>query len=269
MDNKFKEEIQNIFPSLELTYLDTLTAKIALVPQVRLGNSLNYTDYEEVSLLNSKSENGVLIPNNSQKPSIPADAELVYKHSLKQGDLLLSYRAKNHIKVLRVKDTPKRSMVGNTATVRIEFKNHDVDTLPILIQSYLQLDMVQEYLINKAIENKKSNDTKRFLISPNILRDLPTPQFTTIDSDIDFEGIMMKRTHLSTLSGDVLQEMKALYMQSDRLLQLSLPSYINNQIKLQQTSLRDKDITTKLVKLQLCLKDAALEMEEYFKDEVL
>jgi len=269
VDNTFKEELQKIFPSLKLTSLDTLTSKIALVPQIRIGNSLDYTDYEEVSLLNSQSENGVLIPSNSQKPSLPADSQLVYKHALKRGDLLLSYRARNHIKVLRVKETPKRAMVGNTATVRIEFHNYAVNTtLPLLIQSYLQLDRVQEYLINKAIENKKSNNTSRFLISPRILRDLPTPQFN-INSDGEFEEIMMRRTHLSTLSGDILQQMKELYTQSNKLLQLSLPSYSNNPKKLKQTALRDKDAIAKLIKLQLCLKDTSLELEEYFKDEVL
>lgn len=269
MDNKFKEEIQKIFPSLALTYLDALTHKIALVPQVRLGNPLNYTDYEEVSLRTSQSENGILLPCNSQKPSLPANAQLVYKHSLKQGDLLLSYRAKNHIKVLRVKERPKRAMVGNTATVRIEFKPDNINTLPPLIQSYLQLDIVQEYLINKAIENKKSKETTRFLISPSLLKYLPTPQFTAIDSDIGFENIMMQRTHLSTLSEDIVQEMKQLCVQSDKLLQLSLPSYVNNPKKLQQTSLRDKDVIAKLIKLQQYLKDTTLEMQEYFQDEVL
>lgn len=268
MDNKFKDDIQKIFPSLELTCLGSITNKIALVPQVRLGNSLEYTDYEEVSLQNSKSKGGVLIPSNSQKPSSPANRNLVDKHSLKKGDLLLSYRAKNRIKVLRVKETPKRAMVGNTATVRIEFKHHDLDTLPILIQSYLQLDIVEDYLIDKAIKNKESNNTSRFLISPRILKDLPVPRFVA-NSSVDFEGIMEKRTHLITMNENILNQMKKLYIRSNIILQHSLPSYINNPGKLMQTSLRDKDITNKLLKLQKCLEDASLEMEEYFRDEVV
>lgn len=268
MDDKFREELDKLFPSLEIAYLDTIVKKIALVPQIRVGNYLNYTNYEEVSLLNSKSINGVLIPSNSKKPSLPADRQLVLKHSLKKGDLLLSYRAKNNIKVLRVKEAPNRAMVGNTATVRVEFHHNSVDTLPILIQSYLQLDMVQEYLINKAIENKKSNNTSRFLISSKILRDLPTPQFK-MDSSVEFEGIMMKRTHLSAISGDVFNKMKKLNVQSDKLLQLSLPSYINNPEKLKHASLRDKNLITKLLKLQQCLEDASLELDDCFMGEVL
>jgi len=268
VDNKFKDAIQKIFPSLELTYLDSVTSKIALVPQVRLGDSLDFTDYEEVSLQNSKSDGGVLIPNNSQKPSYPANRILVDKHSLKKGDLLLSYRAKNSIKVLRVKETPKRAMIGNTATVRIEFKYHDLDTLPIIIQSYLQLDIVEDYLIDKAINNKESNKTSRFLISPRILKDLPVPRFVA-NSSVDFEGIMMKRTHLITMNENILNQMKKLNIRSNIILQHSLPSYINNTGKLKQTSLRDKDITNKLLKLQKCLEDVSLEIDEYFRDEVL
>lgn len=268
MDNQFKEKIQKLFPSLELTYLDEITSKIALVPQIRVGKPLEFRDYEEVSLLNSKSENGVLISSESKKPSLPANAQLVHKHSLKRGDLLLSYRARNHIKVLRVKDTPQRAMVGNTATVRIEFENHDKKSMPLLVQSYLQLDIVQEYLIHKAIEHKKSKNTSRFLISPQFLRDLPTPRFI-IDNDAEFEEVMIKRTHLSALSQEISDQIKELYHQSDKLLQCSLPSYINNPKKLKESSLRDKDVITKLIKLQQSLRDVSLELEGCFINEVV
>jgi len=82
-----------------------------------------------------------------------------------------------------------------------------------------------------------------------------------------FESIIMKRTHLSALSGDVLDQMKTLHAQSNKLLQCSLPSYINNTEQLKESALRDRDVIEKLLKLQLSLKDISLELEEYFISE--
>jgi len=260
VDNKFKEELGKLFPSLELTYLKNITDKIALVSQVRIGNSKNYTDYEEVSLINTNNEYGVIESQNPQKQSLPADYQAVQRHALKKGDLLLSYRAKHTIKVLRVKETPARAMVGNTSTIRVEFKDNCSELLPVLVQSYLNLDIVQSYLIALATKKHETDKTKRFLISPSTLRDLPIPHFN-INKEIDYEKVFMQRLAMLHKTQKLLSLSKKLTIKSVNLLDTTLPSYENNTQELLQHTQGDRFLMDKIAMLHASMEDILLEIE--------
>lgn len=188
---KLQQNLRGRFPQLQIISLRELVEKIAVVSKVRVGNDRTYNNYDEVTPTHTDNY-GCLIPHKDGKELGPAYKTLLDSQNLNPGDLLISYRGTKHYSVGRAAKKYTRKTIGNNAAIRIQFKQDEQEELPIMVQSYLNLDYVQEYLQSVATLPQNSKYPRKSLTS-KILLELPIPKFEV------FESAIYKEQHLYNL----------------------------------------------------------------------
>jgi len=184
---KLKKILEKEFPDNIIINFGMLTEKISVITKVREGKSLSFNDYDEVSLT-LLDKYGVLLPSKRGEDLKLANKKSIDSQSLNHNDILISYRSRKHYSVGRVGDNYKRTIVGNNSAIRIQFNRNIQASIPIMVQAYLSLDYVQDFL-RAASYNKEHT---RPLLSPKVLMELPIPEFT-LYSQPQFEEVYKYR----------------------------------------------------------------------------
>ncbi|MCX6075500.1 MAG: hypothetical protein NTW78_01285 [Campylobacterales bacterium] len=117
--NKFKEELQKLFPNTKIIKLGDITTKIATISKVRVGQTRTFSEYDEISL-NDLDAYGVITVPEIPKYLGPANASSISSQRLCEGDLVLTHRG-SVFKVGLVGSEYKKVIVGNNSMIRIQF----------------------------------------------------------------------------------------------------------------------------------------------------
>ena len=241
--NKLEKILKEKFPNKEIVKLRDLTHKIAGISKIRYGDNCTDNNYDEISLNYIDAYGRIYIPEN-QKDSAPANATALTNQALNTGDLIILHRGKVG-KMGIVGDRYKRRIVGNNSMIRIQFdKTRKVDT-PWFVMQYLQLPYVKEY-IDTYIPS--SGSTKRKILNPEILSNIPIPLFEECDGQ--YRELLFKR--------------KGLYLQANEF-NLKIQELINNYQDKQENSI---DIAiNNIEEVLLVTNEDMLEMDELHKLE--
>lgn len=224
--------LEQEFKNMPLVPLSYFTKKIALASKVRTGKSLTTTDYDEVALSNTDIY-GVVQPYSRGEDLGLASEKALETQSLKEGDILISYRGQYGFRVGRVGDSYKRAIVSTNSNIRIQFKDDIDKEIPVLIQAYLELPAIQEYLTRCSA----SRDFSRKLLNAEILSTLPIPHFTE-RSDSSFTQYHNKQLELQSVAQRLSTKTRVISERIKKSADEDLALYFSDSDELQN---RDKD----------------------------
>lgn len=255
---EFIELLLKKFPNNEIVTLDNIVKKISLVPSVRSAdeNRLHYNDYYEISLKDTDCY-GVIQVVEGRRHLGAASKELVKKYALKANDILLSYRSSRRITVARVGNDYPTTLVANASTIRIRMKDEAAEDLSILIQAYLNLDFVQEYLLPQKETVSEAQKHKRYLLNTKDLINLPIPNFH-IDEQYSFKELYQRRATLKECSIELFNTAKKLKIHTEDLKDDCINTYLNNTQTLPSLANKEKELLNKM-------KNLLKEMEDLYK----
>jgi len=174
--NKLEKILVKKFPNIEITTISHLTTKIATISKVRIGKDEDrtYSDYDEISLNNIDEFGYIYVPDTNKKLE-PASYKSIKNQTLKHQDLVMLLRGKIG-KIGMIGEKYKRTIVGNTSMIRIQFSDEQKDNFnPRYIMEYLQLPFVKEY-INTFIPSSGSPNRK--ILNSEVIANLPIPVLT-------------------------------------------------------------------------------------------
>lgn len=183
LKQKLITALEKEYGDIPLVTLHELTEEIKVVPNVRSGKKerRDTTNYYELSPTKLNKYDELLI----QKRELgPANSQTVKKYSLRDGDLLVSYRGYRKIPVGRfVKKECDKPAVAAVSNILIRFEEKENDSLSLLVHKYLTDEPAQHYLSSGALnpdDEKKEHTHKRFLINKVFLAELPIPDFRAL-----------------------------------------------------------------------------------------
>lgn len=211
--------LQKKYGDIPLVTLHELTEEIKVVPNVRSGKKerRNTTDYYELSPTKLNKYDELLI---QKKELGPANSQIVKKYSLRDGDLLVSYRGYRKISVGRfVKKECDKPAVAAVSNILIRFEEKENESLSLLVHKYLTDEPAQHYLQLGAVnpnDEKKEHTHKRFLINKAFLAELPIPDFRilTQKNPVDrlyytqkdlLAAVMQLDSDITKIRADILQ----------------------------------------------------------------
>lgn len=222
--------LEQEFKNMPLVTLSYFTKKITLASKVRMGKSLTTSDYDEVALSNTDIH-GVVQPYSRGEDLGLASEKALETQSLKEGDILISYRGQYGFRVGRVGNNYTRAIVSTNSNIRIQFKD-DVDKeIPVLIQAYLELPAIQEYLKRCSA----SRDFSRKLLNAEILSNLPIPLFRSLDG-LAFSEYYNKQLELQSVARRLSAKTRVISERIKKSADEDLALYFSNSMEF-----RDKD----------------------------
>jgi len=174
------EKLGKSFPRMQITTLGKLVKNISLSPSVRSGDKNKLDEnakYYEVGLRDIDEHGVVTIERCKNKELGGANNYFINKYALKENDLLLPYRATLTMKVARVGSDYPHPLVTNASVIRIEMHKGTPKELALLIQAYLSISYVQNYILPKHVHSPEKRFSRR-LLSTKLLTELPIPHFT-------------------------------------------------------------------------------------------
>ena len=174
------EKLGKSFPRMQITTLGKLVKNISLSPSVRSGDKNKLDEnakYYEVGLRDIDEHGVVTIERCKDKELGGANNYFINKYALKENDLLLPYRAALTMKVARVGSDYPHPLVTNASVIRIEMNKETPKELALLIQAYLSISYVQNYILPKHIYSQERKFSRK-LLSTKLLTELPIPHFT-------------------------------------------------------------------------------------------
>ena len=175
-----EEKLNKSFPQMQITTLKKLVKNISLSPSVRSGNKNRLDEnarYYEVGLRDIDEHGVITIERCKDKNLGGANNYFINKYALKENDLLIPYRATLNMKVARVGSDYPLPLVTNASVIRIELFEETPKELALLIQAYLSIHYVQNYILPKHVHSPERRFSRR-LISTKLLSELPIPHFT-------------------------------------------------------------------------------------------
>ncbi len=198
--NKLLKKIKTFFPEHEIITLSDIVKNISNCPSVRGGDKekLDFFDYYEVGLRDCNPFGVIEIDPDSKRRLGAANGSMVAKYKLRKNDLLLPYKVSRQIKVARIEKEYDLPMVTNTSTTRIEMYEDAPKEMAIIIQSYLDLPYIQEYLISIS----RAHLQRRAPLKPQILLSLPIPRFD-IDKNMDYSEIYNKHSEMEDIAKEI------------------------------------------------------------------
>jgi len=177
---EFVKKLSVRFPQMQITTLGKLVKNISLSPSVRSGDKNKLDEnakYYEVGLRDIDEHGVVTIERCKNKELGGANNYFIKKYALKENDLLLPYRATLTMKVARVGSDYPHPLVTNASVIRIEMNKETPKELALLIQAYLSISYVQNYILPKHVHSPEKRFSRR-LLSTKLLTELPIPHFT-------------------------------------------------------------------------------------------
>lgn len=245
----FLQQLKKSFNNIEITTLGELVKNISLSPSVRGGdkNSLDdNVEYCEVGLRDIDEHNVVTIERYNDKKSGPANKKLVEKYALKENDLLVPYRASRNMKVARFGSNYPVPVVTNASVIHIKMEENTPQDLAILIQAYLSINYVQRYILPKEVYSTEST-FKRHLLSINVLKELPVPNFTKVMEKMKgFGELYLRRTAIKnktvSLRKNSMNLLKVLSKDEDETISL----FLRSKDKLPDIQEKEKEILKRL-----------------------
>ncbi|MEA2016829.1 MAG: hypothetical protein U9N59_00145 [Campylobacterota bacterium] len=198
-EEKFDNALKDMFKQTKVVKLKDITKKIAIISKVRVSNTREFEDYDEISLNNIDDYGEVFIPDNTvQKES--ASVSAIEAQSLNYGDLVLNQRT-SKMKVGFIGREYDRVIVGNNSMIRIQFNDNDIDTARF-VQLYLQLDFVQEYLHSIT----KCSKGPRKILSSAQLQELAIPEYIEKQQLISLSEVLYPRMKLLSLAWQMRED---------------------------------------------------------------
>ena len=208
------EKLGKNFPQIQITTLKKLVKNISLSPSVRSGDKNKFDEnakYYEVGLRDIDEHGVITIERCKDKKLGGANNYFINKYTLKENDLLIPYRAAHNIKVARVGSDYPYPLVTNASVIRIEMLKDTPKEFALLIQAYLSIDYVQNYILPKHVHSPERKFSRR-LISTKLLAKLPIPHFTKeMVTEGSFSEIYLK--HL-----EIENKLTSLYKESENLI---------------------------------------------------
>ncbi len=174
------EKLGKRFPQMQITTLKKLVKNISLQQSVRSGDKNKLDEnarYYEVGLRDIDEHGVITIERCKDKKLGGANNYFIDKYALKENDLLIPYRAALNMKVARVGSGYPYPLVTNASVIRIEMHKETPKELALLIQAYLSIHYVQNYILPKHVHSPEKRFSRR-LISTKLLAELPIPHFT-------------------------------------------------------------------------------------------
>ena len=175
------EQLFDNFPGIKVTTLGEMVKSITLSASVRSGDTSKLdttTEYYEVGLRDIDDRGVITTELCKNKKLGEANSALIKKYALKENDLLIPYRASRRMKIARMGKNYDLPVVSNVSVIRIEMYEDTPTELAILLQAYLSIDYVQEFLLPSEVYSSKK-PFSRHLISTQLLLELPIPAFTS------------------------------------------------------------------------------------------
>lgn len=235
------------FTEIPLLTLATYTQKIALITKVRSAvNKGDNTDYGEATL-NNVDQYGVIDSYTDGKKLGPANKTTLSSQKLIPGDILISYRGKRGFSVVRFEKQLDKAIVGNNAAIRIQLNDSYKELAP-LIQAYLKMSYVQEYLRYKA--------GKKIALNATILKELPIPELQQLEN-MSFEEYHNKKLEQKALIRKTKDILNTLLDQTDKSIENNLAIYLKDDKSIISASNED----TKLILALELIHDKALKLK--------
>jgi len=200
--NKLEELLIKKFPDIEITTIANLTQKVATISKVRIGKKEDrtYTDYDEISL-NNIDEFGYIYVPDTDKQLEPASSKSIKRQALNHEDLVMLLRGKIG-KIGMIGDNYKRTIVGNTSMIRIQFNDEQKENFnPLYVMEYLKLPFVKEY-IDTFIPSSGSPNRK--ILNSEVIANLPIPVLTHDKYKI-FRGYILTKIKMINKAKEIQQ----------------------------------------------------------------
>ena len=257
---RFIKILKGTFPSQSIITLGEIVKKIAVVSKVRVGNDLTWNDYDEVTPTKLDAY-GILIPHRKGKDLGPANKNLLESQNLNPGDLLISYRGSKHYSVGRAGDNYMRKTIGNNGAIRIQFDEEVNKEIPVMLQSFLNLQYVQEYLLSVAQVSSESKYPRKILTS-QILLELPIPKFE-VQYNNSYKNKYEKNLELINTLDNISQFTTQLKSKLEKNVAKQLENYLADYTNSDSDNeTHDKQMEASLNMLEMNLKQLELIIKE-------